>query len=532
MPGAPLEAQAREPIAYTLKVADAERHLLDVEARVPTEGRPSIELRMARWSPGFYRVEDYAAKVQGLEARSEAGAALEVERVRGNRWRVATGGARSVAVSYRLLCDQRSVTTNWVSSDLGVLNGAATFLTLVEAARRPHAVRIERPPGWRAAMTALAGGPDEFRAADYDTLVDSPILAGDLDVHEFDVDGSRHALVDAGPRGSWDARRAASDLERFVRAVRAFWGFLPFQRYLFLNVFRQGGGGLEHKDSTLLTANAERVATPEGHGRWLSFVGHEYFHAFNVKRLRPVELGPFDYEGEPRTTSLWMSEGLTSYYSELLLARSGLRTPEEFLASLSAQIEQLQKQPGRLLQTLEQSSYEVWSNSLSGVRPNEKTVSYYVKGQIVGFLLDARIRSASAGARSLDDLMRLAYRRYSGERGFTADELRATAEEVAGADLEEWFEKGLASTDELDYRQALDWFGLRFASANEGTAAETRWRLAVRDDAGDAPRARLRALVEPQPTPRASPIVPPVIAAPPGSAAVEQRARGTRPPAA
>jgi predicted metalloprotease with PDZ domain len=348
-------------------------------------------------------------------------------------------------------------------------------------------------------MTALdraeSGLPDHYRAPDFDTLVDAPILLGDLDVHEFTVEGSRHFLVDAGERGAWDARRAAADLERFVRAVHAFWGFLPFQRYLFLNVFRQGGGGLEHQDSTLLTVNAERVATTQGYQRWLAFAGHEYFHAFNVKRLRPVELGPFDYESEPRTTSLWFSEGVTSYYAGLLLARAGLRDAEEFLASLSAPIEQLQMQPGRLLQTLEQSSYEVWTNSLSGINPSNTTVSYYVKGHVAAFLLDARLRRATGGARSLDDLMRLAYRRYSGERGFTADELRATAEEVAGTDQKEWFRRTVASTEELDYQEALDWFGLAFAPPRQDAAEQTRYSLVVRSDATDEQRTRLRALL-------------------------------------
>jgi predicted metalloprotease with PDZ domain len=508
---APAAGQApREPIVYTLRVTDAASHLLDVEARVPSGGQPALELRMARWSPGFYRVEDYAAKLQALSARvSDGGAPLAIERTRANRWRVQTRGAPSVVVSYRLICDQRSVTTNWVSSDLGVVNGAATFLTLVEPGQRPHEVRLVRPATWKRALTALpparASEADHYRAPDFDTLVDSPILAGELQVHEFVVDGSRHLLVDAGAPAAWDARRAAADLERFVGAVRSFWGFLPFERYLFLNVFRQGGGGLEHKDSTLLTANAERVVTPEGYRRWLSFAGHEYFHAFNVKRLRPVELGPFDYESEPRTTSLWLSEGVSSYYSELLLARGGLRSADEFLASLSAQIEALQKQPGRLLQTLEQSSFDVWSNSLSGIRPNEQTVSYYVKGQVVGFLLDARIRSASSGAKSLDDFMRVAYRRHAGERGFTADELRAAATDVAGRDLTQFFRKALASTDELDYAEALDWFGLRFAAPREGSPEAARYSLAVRSDATAEQRGNLQALLPQSPLPSRSP---------------------------
>lgn len=450
IPG-PAAGQGLDPIVYTVRVPDPATHYALVEVAVPAAGRSSLDLMMATWSPGFYRVEDYAGRVQDLLARARGGAPLSVERTSSNRWKVPTGGAATVTVSYRLLCDQRSVTTNSVSNELGVLNGAATFLTLAEP------------------------GPQ---------------------VHEFEVEGSRHALVDVGEREQWDGRRAAGDLQRMVSAVRRLWGFLPFERYLFLNVFRQGGGGLEHKDSTLLTANAARVATPAGYARWLDFVGHEYFHAFNVKRLRPVELGPFDYESAPRTSSLWISEGLTSYYAEILLARAGLTSALEFLASLSAQIERLQKQPGRLLQTLEQSSLDVWSNSLSGVNPNEKTVSYYIKGQVVGFLLDARIRAATTGAKSLDDVMRDAYRRYAADRGFTADEFRSVAEGVAGVDLNAWFKKAIASTEELDYSEALDWFGLRFAAV-DGAEAKSIWNLAIRDGASDAQKARLRALLEP-----------------------------------
>ena len=160
---------------------------------------------------------------------------------------------------------------------------------------------------------------------------------------------------------------------------------------MFLVVFRQGGGGLEHKNSTLVTSNL-RAGTPEGYRGWLGFIGHEYFHAFNVKRLRPLELGPFDWDNAPHTASLWISEGVTTYYADLLLARSGLWTAQDLLASLSGQIERLQNSPGRLLQSVEQSSLEVWNNSNSGVNPGASTVSYYIKGDVLGFLLDARIR--------------------------------------------------------------------------------------------------------------------------------------------
>jgi predicted metalloprotease with PDZ domain len=310
-----------------------------------------------------------------------------------------------------------------------------------------------RPPG---------GQPNHFRAPDFDTLVDSPMVAGDLTVTEFEVDGSRHHLVEVGERGQWDSKRAAQDLEKIVRETRRFWGFLPFKRYVFLNLFRQGGGGLEHSNSTLLTSSP-RMTTPTS--AWLAFVSHEYFHAFNVKRLRPVELTAFDYENPPSTTGLWISEGLTTYFGDLMVVRAGLGTTQDHLARLSSHISSLQNSPGRLVQTLEQSSLDVWNSGTSGVgRDTATKISYYVKGPVVGFLLDAKIQRATGGEKSLDDVMRLAYQRYAGERGFRAEQFRQTTEEVAGAELKE---------------------RLR-ASA---------WKLEIREDATQANKSRLRALV-------------------------------------
>ncbi len=497
----PAPARTLEPIFYTVRLLP-DAHAAEVRATIPTRGRPVVDLMMPVWSPGFYRVENYAGRVQDIDARTADGAALRVERPQQNRWRVTTNHAARVVVSYRMSCAENSVTTNFVSAGLAVLNGAPTFITLVEKESRPHDVRLELPPSLPKAMTALDAAPggqaNHYRAADYDTLVDSPIVAGNLDVREFTVDRRPHYLVNAGEPGQFDGAKASADLQTIVGQARELWGFLPYRRYVFLNVFRQGGGGLEHKNSTLLTFSAARAATDTGYHTWLSFVAHEYFHAFNVKRLRPIELGPFDYEHEPRTRNLWISEGFTSYYASLLLARAGIDRTPQFLAALSSPIRQLQQAPGRLVQTLEQSSWDVWTNSMSGINTNANTsVSYYVKGEVAGFLLDARIRHATGGAKSLDDVMRLAYNRYAGARGFTSEEFRKTAEDVAGVDLREWFRRTVASTEELDYGEALNWFGLRFPSHERADAAQS-WKLEVREDATPAQSAHLEALLGPR----------------------------------
>jgi predicted metalloprotease with PDZ domain len=489
--------KALDSIVYTVRFLTPESHFAEVDIDVPTGRRPTIEMMMAVWSPGFYRIEDYASRVQNLSARGPDGGPLQVEKPRENRWRIRTGGNSRVQVSYRLFCNARSVTTNWVGDDFAVLNGAATFITLVETVRRPHEVRLELPSKWKRSMSGLDtmtnGLANHYRAPDYDTLVDSPIVAGDLRVRAFDVSGSKHYVVDVGEIGQWDGQRAARDLESIVRETLRFWGFLPFKKYVFLNVFRQGGGGLEHKNSTLLTSSP-RATTP-GTG-WLAFVSHEYFHAFNVKRLRPIELGPFDYERPAGTSSLWVSEGLTTYFGDLLVCRAGLAGSRDFLERLSSQIGQLQSGAGRLLQTLEQSSLNVWNaGGTSGIgQNNATTVSYYVKGQVVGFLLDAKIRRATAGKKSLDDVMRLAYKRYSGRRGFTPEQFQMTAQEVAGVSLTDWFRKAISSTEELDYSEALDWFGLRFT--NDGRQwPGSAWKLEVRDDATESQKSRLGDLL-------------------------------------
>jgi predicted metalloprotease with PDZ domain len=228
--------------------------------------------------------------------------------------------------------------------------------------------------------------------------------------------------------------------------------------------------------------------TPQARWPSLGLKVHEYFHLFNVKRLRPIELGPFNFEAPPTTGSLWISEGVTSYYSGLLMTRAGLQTPEEYLPSLSSLIAKLETSPGRRLQSVERSSLEVWGNSNSGANPSASTVSYYNKGSVLGLLLDAKIRRATNGRASFDDVMRLAYQRYSGARGFTADEFRETTEAVAGVDLRRWFTSAVSSTDDLDYTDLLEWYGLRFVTSAGPAGA---WTLERLPDQTAAQRQRL-----------------------------------------
>jgi predicted metalloprotease with PDZ domain len=486
---------ALEPIVYTLRAPAPETQRLEVEARVPTGGQPWIELMLPVWSPGYYVVQDYAANVQDVAARTPDGRALEVSRRSRNHWRVTTGGAAAVTLEYRLTCRSRFVTGCWVDPKSAVLNGPSTYITLAEEARRPHAVRLEMARGWPHSVTSLdrepGGRAHAYVAPDYDTFADSPIVAGTIGIQEVDVPGTRIVLADFGDLGAWDGRGAADRIRLIVDEHRRMMGGLPFARYVFLNGFRRGAGGLEHLNSSLLSSSpnpAQALPTV----RWLNYVSHEFFHAINVKRLRPIELGPFDYDNAPRTPSLWLAEGVTTYYGDLAVARAGVSSQAEYLAGLSGQIRSLQTSPGRLVQTLEQSSLGVAAAGGSGVGGDRsRTVSYYVKGAIVGLLLDAHIQRLTGGRRSFDDVMRAAYRKYGGERGFRPAEFEAVASAIAGVDLSAWFHRALRTTEELDYAEVLDWYGLRFAEPGSIDPARA-WHLEVKPDASATQRERLK----------------------------------------
>src|SRR6185503_4227864 len=399
-------------------------------------------------------------------------------------------------VSYGLYAHEMSVRTNWVDANYALINGASTFMTLADGIERPHEVTLNLPAAWARSMTGLRALSDEhhYVAPDFDTLVDSPILAGNLAVHEFMADGKRHYLVNQGETPEFDAARALRDYEAIIREQRRFWGDLPYDKYLVLNVITENrGGALEHKNSTVLIASRGTTTSRNAYFAWLTTLTHEIFHAWNGKRLRPVELGPFDYEREVLTRGLWVVEGLSDYYGDLITLRAGLLTREEFLESLSGIIAEVQTTPGRFIQSAELASYDAW---IRYYRPDENSpnvsISYYSKGQLLGFLLDARIRRATNGARSLDDVMRAAYARYSGARGFTPEQFQQVAEQVAGTSLADFWTAAVRGTSDLSYTDALALYGLRFRAAG---APGSRAALGVttRNDSGRlvvAPAAR------------------------------------------
>ena len=456
-------------LRYQLSFPQPHTHYVEVEATIPTKGAAELVLAMAVWTPGSYLVREYAKNVEAVAATSEESAPLRVEKTRKNRWAVATDGVAAIRLRYRVYARTMATQGNWVSAEFAMLNGAPTFLVPIEQRNAAFEITVAPHPSWSRVISPLDGGEgsNTFHAASYDELVDSPLYSGNAAVYEFESGGATHILVNEGEGNLWDGRKAAKDVEAIVAETQTMWGCVPYSRYVFFNMIVDARGGLEHRNSSLLMTGRFKMRKRKEYVDWLALVSHEFFHTWNVKRLRPAALGPFDYENDVYTRDLWIAEGCTNFYEDVLLVRGGLTTRDEFLDRLGETIETLQTTPGRLVQPASAASFNAW---ISLYRRDENTpnvaISYYVKGTVIAFLLDATIRAATDGAKSLDDLMLAAWSQYSGERGFESDEFRALASEIAGRDLSPFFAQAVDSTEELDYGGALGWYGLRFKSKN------------------------------------------------------------------
>ena len=464
----PFCLDAADPVEYTVRFPQAKNHYVEIEAVIPTDCRNTIEITMATWTPGSYLIREYARHIEGLTAYStDANQELTIQKRNKHVWVVTTQDQATIRVKYRLYCREMSVRTNWVDQEFAVLNGAPAFLTLRGGEERPHHVYLKLPPSWKRSICALELLPGEdphaYQAQSFDELVDSPILVGNPTVFPFQAGGREHWLANQGGDGLWDGAAAARAAARVVEEHQRMWGTVPYPRYVFFNLVTESRGGLEHDNSTLLMTSRWNYGRRKDYLDWLALVSHEFFHTWNVRRLRPRELVEYDYTREVYFPTLWIAEGITSYYQDLALVRAGVCTPKEYFQRLSKIIESVRKTPGRLVQSLRDSSHDTW---IKFYRPDENAansrISYYTKGAAVAFLLDAKIRQLTDNEKSLDHLMRALYREHSGDRGYSSEEFRALASRVSGSDLKAWFQQHVDVPGALDFGPALKWWGLEF----------------------------------------------------------------------
>ena len=483
-------------ISYTVSMTHPQTHLFEVEVRIRRPGAvtapPQETLVMPVWTPGSYLIREYERNVQDFAVADAGGHALAWEKINKNSWQVTTGGAGEWRATYRVYANELSVRTSELNTDHAFWNNATLLMYPDGHLRDSSILKINPRAGWKIA-TGLPAVPNEentFQAENFDVLYDSPVEVSDFKVLSFAVKGVPHRIVIDGA-GNYDPERVTRDVQQIVATeVELMGGEIPYHDYTFiLHLRSNGGGGLEHLNSTALghprfgfriaTSDQSNSAAPFGergertYDGFLGLVAHEFFHLWNVKRIRPDALGPFDYTKENYTKNLWVAEGITDYYAEIALRRAGLVSETTFLAARARAFRSLQDRPGRLVQSAEESSFDSW---IKYYRQDENSmnsqVDYYEKGAILGLLLDLEIRKRSGGAKSLDDVMHHLFNEYFKKgRNYTPQDFQKTCELIAGASLDQFFSRYVRGLAELDYDAALNVVGLRLdtAGANDPT---------------------------------------------------------------
>lgn len=453
-------------MSYTVSMEKPASHYFHVTLRCEGIKEQILNLKMPAWTPGYYQLLNFAKNVENFKAVNGEGKDIQWQHANPNAWQLQTGNTAAAIISYDVKATTAFVAQSFLDETHGYIIPASLFLYIEGQLQRPTTITVEPYTGWANVATGLdpvEGKTNTFTAPDFDILYDCPILIGNLESLEpFSVKGIPHRFI-GYKLGEFKRDAFMADLKKIVEGGANIIGDIPYKHYTFLAI-GPGRGGIEHLNSTTISFDGGQLNTPGGRTRMLSFIAHEYFHHYNVKRIRPVELGPFDYDKGSRTNLLWISEGLTVYYEYLILKRMGLMTQDELFTALRNNIMNYENKPGHLYQSVAQASYETWSDGPFGRTGDEvnKTISYYDKGPALGMLLDFKIRNETGNKKSLDDVMRLLYKKYyqQKKRGFTEDELRSACENIAGTNLSQFFE-WVYTVKDVDYTTYMNFAGLQ-----------------------------------------------------------------------
>lgn len=462
-------------IHYTVRAAEPSEHRGRFEIDLADVRSPSVDLVLPSWVPGSYHIVNYVRGFRGMTARSGPhGTPLAVERIDKARWRVATQGAASVHVEYTVYGHEMVTEAFDLTPDHLFVNAALCLPYVDGHLTDPVDVTLDIPPDWQV-VTELEEAnrhPPRFRAPDYDSLVDAPMDAGHPLLLTVRPAGIPHRISICGTGGNYEVHRLEEDLGKLVEAAIRLVGGSPLQSYTFFyHLSDVPDGGLEHANSNSCVVRRTTFQPAEEYLRFLSLTSHEYFHLYNVKRIRPSVLGPFDYTRETYTRLLWWMEGATDYFSDLVLLRAGLVRPPKFLDRMAGLAKQLLETPGRHRLSLEEASFIAW---VDHYQPYEETpnqsVSYYLKGSLVAMCLDLEIRHRSAARASLETVLRSLWADYGKPgRGLEEDELLLVVNRSTGLDLTSFFDRYVRGTEEID----LDAFG-HFAGLSFGPKPKPR----------------------------------------------------------
>lgn len=452
------------PVDFTVSITAPEKHEFNIKLFMRPKPSAFIDLALPAWSPGYYQIMNFGKNVISFVPKNEKQDSLRWVKFGENTWRVYTAFAEELHLEYTVKAERNFVAAAYVDTSRAFIKPAAVFLYPPENLNTPVKVTLRIPSQWNRVATGLSQVPGEdfsFTAPDFDILFDSPLLAGPLSaLPSFYVGGKEHRFIGYN-MGDFDGVSFMKDLEKLVKVSSEIFRDIPYEHYTFMGI-GPGNGGIEQLNSTAVAFTGKSLQG-SGRIRTLSFLTHEYFHHYNAKRIRPQELGPFDYSRPNRTNGLWVAEGLTAYYENIVMNRAGLLSREEMLKTWGNSIASFQKNEGRHKQSLAESSACTWEDGPFGKKG--ESISYYEKGPLVGMILDMRIRTATGNRKTLDDVMRKLYQEFykKQNRGFSDEEMIRICEEVAGTSLQDIFQY-IYTVREIDYARYFNSIGVDISS--------------------------------------------------------------------
>lgn len=470
-----------QKISYNLRMPKPQNHYFEVEMILEQHKEKELELHLPVWTPGSYLVREFSKNINLVKAFDEKNTALEVKKTSKNTWIVKKGNAQKVTVKYEVYSFELSVRTSFLDLSHGFVSGSGVFMYVEGKKNLKGDLFVYPYSGFKTVSTALKKVEGETFAKDekvmhftfdsYDQFIDCPLEIGNQEVFHFDADGVDHEVAIYG-LGNYDIDALKKDMKKVVNAATNVFGENPNKNYTFIihNVIN-GQGGLEHQNSTVLSVNRWTYG-PAEYNNFLSLVAHEYFHLWNVKRIRPIELGPFNYDKENYTTLLWVMEGFTSYYDELLMVRSGYYSKEDYLKTLQSTVNYVEGSIGTRIQPVADASFDAW---IKAYRPNENsantTMTYYSRGAMLGAILDAVIIAKFNGKKCLDHFMQTLYTEYykNKNRGFTEAEFKSTLNTFMGEDMSWYFDKYVFGTETPEFNNYFEKVGIKFNKVSKPT---------------------------------------------------------------
>ena len=442
-------------IQYTISLAGYQNHLLRVQLEL-APGNSKRQVQLPVWN-ALYQVRDFAQFVNWVRARTMSGDALAIRKIDRTTWEIA-GASEGAIIEYETYADQPGPYGAQINPEHAFFNLAEILMYSPESRGSEARVTfVNAPTGWKFA-TSMAGSGETFEAANYDELVDSPVEAGMFQEADFDEGGGHYRVVVDADRSDYDLERIVADVRRIVAAATGWMNDRPFESYLFLYHFPRGpgGGGMEHAYSTAIELNAQTLK--DNFQAFDEVTAHEFFHLWNVKRIRPQSLEPIDYTKENYTRALWFSEGVTTTVEDVILLRAGLLDEHRYLQRLGDQISGLMHRPARRTQSAEEASLDAWFEKYAYYEQPERSISYYNKGELLGMILDLEVRDRSHGGASLRDVFQWMNQNFARKKKFFPDSagVRTAAEAVCHEDLSAFFTKYVAGVDEIPWD---DFFG-------------------------------------------------------------------------